>query len=160
MVKHKHQMQEIKPCPCVKRESFDECVFTEYYSGDIREYAKAEIIRLTDFSAAITAEDFKTRTERFERALEPYLRDCSATVGVMAEDHEGDASLDICVFPGGNPDARACGIITLGEGIRWLENVYIEATPGVRVTSGIYDLVLVPGSFFLFLSSAAPFSRS
>ena len=126
-------------------ESFNEGVFTEYYSGDIREYAKAEIIRLTDFSAAITAKDFKTRAERFERALEPYLRECSAAVGVMAEDHEGDASLDICVFPGGNPDARACGIITFGEGIRWLENVYIEAAPGVRVTSGVDDLVLEPG---------------
>ena len=126
-------------------ETFDECVFTEYYSGDIREYAKAEIIRLTDFSAAITAENFKTKTECFERTLEPYLRGGSASVGVMAEDYEGDPSLDICGFSGGNPDARAFGKITFGEGIRWLENVYIEAAPGVRVTSGVYDLVLEPG---------------
>ena len=130
-------------------ESFDECVYKEFYDGNIRDYAKKESIRISDFSAAITAQDFKEKTERFCKALESYSLKGGGEIGVAGEGWQEPMSLEICQTARGNPNAAAYGQVTFGEKIRWLENVFVEAAPGVMVSSGIYDFVFEPGDVVL-----------
>ena len=130
-------------------ESFDECVYREFYDGSIRDYAKKEQIRISDLSAAITAQDFKEKTERFCKALESYSMEGGGEIGVAGEGWQEPLSLEICQTARGNPNAAAYGMVNFGEGVRWIENVFVEAAPGVVVSSGMYDFVLEPGDVVL-----------
>ena len=130
-------------------ESFDECVYREFYDGSIRDYAKKEQIRISDLSVAITAQDFKEKTERFCKALESYSMEGGGEIGVAGEGWQEPLSLEICQTARGNPNAAAYGMVNFGEGVRWIENVFVEAAPGVVVSSGMYDVVLEPGDVVL-----------
>ena len=130
-------------------ESFDECVYREFYDGSIRDYAKKEQIRISDLSVAITAQDFKEKTERFCKALESYSMEGGGEIGVAGEGWQEPLSLEICQTARGNPNAAAYGMVNFGEGVRWIENVFVEAAPGVVVSSGMYDFVLEPGDVVL-----------
>lgn len=130
-------------------ESFDECVYKAFYDGNIRDYVKKEQIHISDLSAAITAQDFKEKTERFCKMIESYSFNGGGEIGVAGEGWQEPLSLEICQTARGNPNAAAYGLVSFGERIRWLENVFVEAAPGVVVSSGIFDFVLEPGDIVL-----------
>lgn len=129
----------------LKMDSLDECVFTEYFDGNIQEYVKKEKVRLIDFEAAITAQNFREKAERFNKALASCVQDSYGYIYVMAEDHQGEPDIETGRLYSGNPAVRACAIVSFERGISWYENVYVEVMPGVRVSSGAENLVLEPG---------------
>ena len=131
-------------------DSFDECIYTEYYDGDIRSFCEKEKPQIQlEILLEETAEEQDTeRGEEIFRQLSPYVRgwgDIYIVKQGTAETYKGLERLH-----GRNPDLMAVGYPDFTGGkMQWYRQKYIEVTDGIYMTSAERDLVLEDGDIVL-----------
>jgi len=126
-------------------ESYDECVFTAFYDGDIRSFLKTEDPKLCDLVLAVENEDREkgeAEIVRFYDAMKEWVSGQSEAYILNSglEDLTGDW------YPNEhdlNVSARA--LLNYNKEIGWYRQVYIEVFDGVSVTSNKKDFVLEEG---------------
>ena len=126
-------------------ESYDECVFTAFYDGDIRSFLKTEDPKLCDLVLAVESEDRgkgEAEIVRFYDAMKEWVSGQSEAFILNSglEDLTGDW------YPNEhdlNVSARA--LLNYNKEIGWYRQVYIEVFDGVFVTSNKKDFVLEEG---------------
>ena len=126
-------------------ESYDECVFTAFYDGDIRSFLKTEDPKLCDLVLAVESEDREkgeAEIVRFYDAMKEWVSGQSEAfiLNTGLEDLTGDW------YPNDhdlNVIARA--LLNYSKEISWYRQVYIEVFDGVFITSNKKDFVLEEG---------------
>ena len=127
-------------------ESFDECVFTERYDGDIRAFLEKERPALSGLTIALETED-REACEQEVTSFYDAMKDCVA------------GRSDVFILSGGlaglagddwYPDDHALNVTARArldyEGqISWYRQAYIEIFEGICVTSAEQDLVFEDG---------------
>ena len=127
-------------------ESYDECVFTEYYDGDIREYLKKEKPTLNGFRVAVRTEDragAEAETGKFYDDLDPYVSGW-CDVYIMTDDLDDLTGNDWYVDTN-KLSLTAAASVNFDEGIRWYRKIYQEVTEGIYFSSAAADFDLEEG---------------
>lgn len=117
-------------------ESFDECVFTAYYDGDIRAFLREEKPAMDDFRIALQTED----REGCEREIEAFYEALSEYVNGYSLAYVMTDGLDALSGDDWYPDTHAQNVLAsaelrYGEKIKWYRKIYFEAFEGVYVAS-------------------------
>ncbi len=127
-------------------DSFDECVFTGLYTGDIRAFLKEEQPELSGITLAVETED-RDRGEReitgFFNSLEGYVTGWTYAY-ILSEDLASLTGEDWWV------DDHALNVTATArcvfkEGIHWYRQAYVEVYEDVYVTSTEWDFALEEG---------------
>ena len=129
-------------------DSFDECVYTGYYDGDIRSFAVKEKPRISDMTVVLKERggfDHEAAVEAFCKEMAPFASG-RATVAVMKEDYAGELPNPAETwFSQRDPDLSAIAEIAFDKGVEWFRQVFVEVLPGVYMTSGEANIVLKEG---------------
>ena len=133
-------------------------VFSEYFDGNIRGFAEAEKPILMDYNVVMRepSDDdeqgtvFKAQAENLRLKLQPYFSGQDGRIYVLSRDYTGElVPYRQIISPEGNRFVRGIGRLDFGSSVHWIENVYIEAMPGVWVTSSEEDFVLQTGDIVM-----------
>ena len=117
-------------------DSFDECVFTAYYDGDIRAFLAEEKPGLDGLQIALQTDDRETgerAVEAFYEALKPYVKG-SNEVFLLTE------GLDALSGDDWYPDTHAQNVLASAslrydDQIRWYRKLYVEAFADIKIAS-------------------------
>ena len=127
-------------------DSFDECVFTETYEGDIREFMKEEQPQLQGFIFAVETAD-RDKGEReitdFYTSLDEYVKGWSNAY--ILNEGLDDLTGDDWTVDTHKVNVTAAASHYFGEAIRWYRQEYIEVYKGLYVTSHKMDFVFEEG---------------
>lgn len=127
-------------------ESFDECVFREYFDGDIEAFAAREVITIRDLDAAVHESAYPERIERFYNRLHEYMRGYPGYIGVYRDEYADEMPLDPNIFDmRGSVKVRAIAYLDLNDRLKWLDNTYVDVIDGVKIMCDEVDISLEPG---------------
>lgn len=128
------------------KDSFDEMVFREYYDGNLEAFAEKETIRFNDFEAMVHESAYRAGVEGFYDTLGKYLKGDFGRVVVLREEAGDDpAFVPGEVWSEGDVRVRAIAYLDFDDGLSWLEHIYVEVLPGVKMMSTLRDFEMEPG---------------
>ena len=127
-------------------ESFDEMVFREYFDGNLEAFAEKEAIRFDDFEAMVHESAYRAGVEGFYDTVGKYLKGDFGRVVVLREEAGDDpAFVPGEVWSEGDVRVRAIAYLDFDDGLSWLEHIYVEVLPGVKMMSTLRDFEMEPG---------------
>ena len=132
--------------------SFDHCVFTSLYEGDIKAYLEKEKARPYDLRIFLEKEegvDHEQRINEFNEVMSQYLDgSCEFTI---FEAGSGMLSVDFMshYIRACDQDVVAIANPFFSRGVDWYRNVFIEVLKGVYVMSYVPNFVLEEGDILL-----------
>ena len=117
-------------------ESYDECVFTAYYGGEIRAYLQEEKPRIDGLRLALQSED----RDGCEREIEAFYEALDGYVTGFGSAYILSDGLDALSGKDWAPDTHAQNVtasaeLRFGDEIRWYRKIYVEAFENVYVAS-------------------------
>ena len=132
--------------------TFDHCVFTSLYEGDIKAYLEKEKARPYDLRIFLEKEegvDHEQRINEFNEVMSQYLDgSCEFTI---FEAGSGMLSVDFMshYIRAYDQDVVAIANLFFSRGVDWYRNVFIEVLEGVYVMSYVPNFVLEEGDILL-----------
>ena len=131
-------------------ESFDECVFHEYYDGDIRDYLAKERPSISDFLLTVQAQDdSKDQIASLYEKMASYFKG-GAEVRVVKEGSSYLLEENKEEYIGrDDEDLIAQASIYFNDRMYWHEPHYVEAMEGVMISSDMADFILEEGDIRL-----------
>ena len=131
-------------------ESFDECVFHEYYDGDIRDYLAKERPSIPDFLLTVQAQDdSKDQIASLYEKMASYFKG-GAEVRVVKEGSSYLLEENKEEYIGrDDEDLIAQASLYFNDRMYWHEPHYIQAMEGVLISSDMADFVLQEGDIVL-----------
>ncbi len=129
-------------------ESFDECVYTAYYDGDLRKFLQAENPELSDLTVELEENDsvdIEGKISGFHETLSTWVRG-SVTVNVLRKDSgfvPGNKEVNYRWII--DPEMAVQADLRLQDEILWYRQVFIEVFDGVYVMSNKANLTLNEG---------------
>ncbi|MBQ5444433.1 MAG: hypothetical protein IIU29_04525, partial [Erysipelotrichaceae bacterium] len=131
-------------------ESFDECVFHEYYDGDIRDYLAKERPSISDFLLTVQAQDdSKDQIASLYKKMASYFKG-GAEVRVVKEGSSYLLEENKEEYIGrDDEDLIAQASLYFNDRMYWHEPHYVEAMEGVMISSDMADFILEEGDIRL-----------
>lgn len=131
-------------------ESFDECVFHEYYDGDIRDYLAKERPSISDFLLTVQAQDdSKDQIASLYEKMASYFKG-GAEVRVVKEGSSYLLEENKEEYIGrDDEDLIAEASLYFNDRMYWHEPHYVEAMEGVMISSDMADFILEEGDIRL-----------
>lgn len=131
-------------------ESFDECVFTAYFTGDIRKFAMEESPRLSDFTLAIET----TETEACEKEISQLYDALKPSVSGFGDAYilsDGLGGLDesTLYINDRSLNVKTHAHMDFKGSISWYRQNYIEIGEGISITSAKKDFDFKDGDVVL-----------
>lgn len=131
-------------------ESYDECVFATYFTGDIRAFLKKELPSISDFTLAVESSD----REACENEITALYDDLKPYVSGWGDAYILDSGLDaldeneLYVYDR-SLNVTAHANLDFEKSISWYRQNYIEILDGVFVTSAKKDFSFEEGDIVL-----------
>lgn len=127
-------------------ESFDECVFTETYTGDIHAFLKAEQPRLAGFTFVLESTD----REKAEKEITAFYNALEGNVKGWSSAYILNEGLDELSGDEWTVDTKELNVTAEAKyddeyGLRWYRQAYIEVYEGIYVTSRKSNFVFNEG---------------
>ena len=131
-------------------ESFDECVFHEYYDGDIKDYLAKERPSISDFLLTVQAQDdSKEQIASLYEKMASYFKG-GAEVRVVKEGSSYLLEENKEEYIGrDDEDLIAEASLYFNDRMYWHEPHYVEAMEGVMISSDMADFILEEGDIRL-----------
>ncbi len=129
-------------------ESYDECVYTSYYDGDLRKFLQAENPAMSHLTIELEENDsvdIEGKINAFHETLSTWVRGFG-TINVLRKDRgfvPGNKDLPYRRIVDAEMSEQAQ--ITFGNKIQWYRQIYIEVFDGVYMMSNKADLTLEEG---------------
>ena len=127
-------------------ESYDECVFTAYFDGDIRSFLKKEQPAVRDLDIVLETED-QNKAEQEITALYDALKGNVTGWGTayILKDGLNEITDDVQYVDDCELNVTARADLRFEETLRWYRQKYIEVFDGIYMTSRKTDFVLEDG---------------
>ncbi|MCR4949989.1 MAG: hypothetical protein K6A40_01560 [Solobacterium sp.] len=127
-------------------ESYDECVFTAYFDGDIRSFLKKEQPAVRDLDIVLETED-QNKAEQEITALYDALKGNITGWGTayILKDGLNEITDDVQYVDDCELNVTARADLRFEETLRWYRQKYIEVFDGIYMTSRKTDFVLEDG---------------
>lgn len=127
-------------------DSFDEMVYREYFDGNLEAFAEKEAIRFDDFEVIVHESSYRAGVEGFYDTVGKYLKGDFGRVVVLREEAGDDPAFEPgAVWAEGDVRVRAIAYLDFEDGLSWLEHIYVEVLPGVKMMSTLRDFEMEPG---------------
>ena len=116
------------------------------FDGNLEAFAEKETITFNDFEVMVHESAYRTGVEGFYDTVGKYLKGDSGRVVVLREEAGDDpAFVPGQVWSEGDVRVRAIAYLDFEDGLSWLEHIYVEVLPGVKMMSTIRDFEMEPG---------------